>query len=222
MPNELPKALTNWEREELLRAVPAYTERKRALALIDALTALTALMAEQIVVDGRRIAELERERDGARDRMTIAECENAECEQLLESKMRQRDDAESKLAAANALLRIVYECGTPLPLEVLRPIAAHLSDQPAAPARTETQRYAVRGQEMVINVATDRGVCQAYSPEFAVQIAEALNSAPTRTEANMLTPDAAWDVLSDYVDVPDRDQHALFAALQERARRGAK
>jgi hypothetical protein len=56
---ELPKALSADERAELLRAVPAYAERRRALALIDAQAALLAEYAAQAVVDGQRIAELE-------------------------------------------------------------------------------------------------------------------------------------------------------------------
>jgi DNA polymerase IIIc chi subunit len=53
-----------------------------------------------------------------------------------------------------------------------------------APARTEAeQQYVVQGRETVINAATGRGVCQAYSNEYAIQIAAALNAAPARPAA---------------------------------------
>jgi hypothetical protein len=186
MPNELPKALTNWEREELENASEGmnYEVCDRALAWIDAATALLAEQAAQIVVDGIALEMAREERDQAeaecgRHRARIAEL-GTKCTELGDAARR----AEHQLTAANALLK-----------RRLRPVNKyddpsddtedHLAGQPAAPTRTETQRYAVRGQETVINVATDRAVCQAYSPEFAVQIAEALNSAPTRpcTEA---------------------------------------
>jgi hypothetical protein len=53
-----------------------------------------------------------------------------------------------------------------------------------APARTEAeQQYVVQGRETVVNAATGRGVCQAYSNEYAIQIAAALNAAPARPAA---------------------------------------
>jgi hypothetical protein len=119
-----------------------------------------------------------------------------------EASERRANAAESKLAAAEALLRewsnFDFDCPEEYDPEtdeegedgdaldrLYERTGVHLaSSQPAAPARSEAeQKYVVQGRETVINAATGRGVCQAYSNEYAIQIAVALNVAPARSEA---------------------------------------
>lgn len=131
--NELPKALSAAERDTLVINAPA--TGARALEWIDAATELLAEQAAQIVVDGQRIAELGRERDGAR---VVAEQADL-----------YRDASEQKLAAANALLaRIVKyatedRASTPGTTRLARALSeaeAHLSGQPTAPGPTEAEQ----------------------------------------------------------------------------------
>ena len=94
-PVTLPPALTDDEREYLEARRTFDPTTVRALAWIDAATALIAELAAQSVLDGRRIAELERERDEVRG--------------VIGGLVEERDAAlgvelgsQSELAAANA------------------------------------------------------------------------------------------------------------------------
>lgn len=128
-PTDLPPALSAEERAELSVYAPG---GDRALALVDALTALGAQQAAQIVLDGQRISELEAERYEQEQRG------NNYCEATMA--------AEQKLAAANALLaRIVKYAtedrattpGTTRLARALVEAETRLAGQPAAPARQE-------------------------------------------------------------------------------------
>jgi 5'-3' exonuclease len=92
-------------------------------------------------------------------------------EAILREAQRQREAAAQAPASAP-------------PAPASAPPAASRAAMAAEQARSEAeQQYVVQGRETVINAATGRGVCQAHSNEYAIQIAAALNAAPSRSEA---------------------------------------
>jgi hypothetical protein len=167
------KALSAEDREVLsepfannsiTNATARHSAGLRALALIDAQAALLAEYAAQAVVDGQRIAELERDnaaidashrfvlnqRNDAQDRAEAAEARIAELERERDETADRSNDVlmaleavESKLAAANALLREwrAAKVTDEWIDSFCERVDVHLANQPAAPARTEAEHW---------------------------------------------------------------------------------